>query len=81
MVLQKLLRLGEGRRLKQLEVLAAEVGTREDEVKGLSDAELAGRTDVFRARIADGEALDDLLPDAFAVVREAAWRGAWPAAV
>ena len=55
MVLQKLLRLGEGRRLRQLEALAAEVGSREHEVKGLSDAELAGRTDVFRTRLADGE--------------------------
>lgn len=74
MVLQKLLRLGEGRRLKQLWGLVDEVNAREDDVKTLSDAELTARTDEFKARLADGETLDELLFDAYATVREAAWR-------
>ena len=74
MVLQKVLRFGEGRRLKQLWGLVEQVNAREDDVRGLSDAELRARTDEFRARLADGETLDDLLPEAFATVREAAQR-------
>ena len=73
-VLQKLLRVGEGRQLKKLEALAAEVGEREAPTKALSDEQLRARTEQFKARIADGESLDDLLPEAFAVVREAAFR-------
>jgi preprotein translocase subunit SecA len=46
----------------------------EEETKALSDAELRARTDVFRKRIEDGESLDDIAPEAFAVVRQAAWR-------
>src|SRR5690606_33795165 len=63
-----------GRRLKQLWGLVEQVNAREDDVRGLSDAELRARTDEFRARLADGETLDDLLPEAFATVREAAQR-------
>ncbi|HUG85385.1 MAG TPA: preprotein translocase subunit SecA [Euzebya sp.] len=74
MVLDKLLRLGEGKRLKQLWKMVEEVNVREDDVKTLSDGELAARTDVFKKRLADGETLDDILFDAYATVREAAWR-------
>ncbi|MPZ72436.1 MAG: preprotein translocase subunit SecA, partial [Nitriliruptorales bacterium] len=74
MVLQKILRMGEGRRLRQLERLVAEVNAVESTVTELSDAELAGRTDIFRQRLAEGETLDDLMPEAFATVREAANR-------
>ena len=52
-----------------------------DDVEKLSDAELRAKTDEFRKRVADGEDLDDLLPEAFAVAREAAWRRARPAAI
>jgi preprotein translocase subunit SecA len=73
-VLQKLLRLGEGRMVKRLKGVAAYVNTLSDDVEKLSDAELRAKTDEFRRRVADGETLDDLLPEAFAVAREAAWR-------
>jgi len=73
-VLSKLLRLGEGRMVKRLRGVADYVNTLSDEVSTLSDAELRAKTDEFRARIADGALLDDVLPEAFAVAREAAWR-------
>ncbi|HUH07288.1 MAG TPA: preprotein translocase subunit SecA [Egibacteraceae bacterium] len=74
MVIQKMLRLGEGKRLKQLERMAAEVNAVSDSVSGLTDEQLRARTDEFRGRLEGGEALDDLLPEAFATVREAAQR-------
>ncbi|MFD1716768.1 preprotein translocase subunit SecA [Georgenia deserti] len=73
-ILDKILRMGEGRVLKKLTALAAEVDALEDSVSGLTDAELREETDRFKARYADGESLDDLLPEAFATVREAATR-------
>ncbi|BBX26808.1 preprotein translocase subunit SecA [Mycolicibacterium alvei] len=73
-MLSKLLRLGEGRMVKRLKKVADYVDTLSDDMEKLSDAELRGKTDEFRKRIADGESLDDLLPEAFAVAREAAWR-------
>ncbi|MGA5463932.1 preprotein translocase subunit SecA [Mycobacterium sp. NPDC050041] len=73
-MLDKLLRLGEGRMVKRLKKVADYVNTLSDDVEKLSDAELRAKTDEFRKRIADGEDLDDLLPEAFAVAREAAWR-------
>ena len=74
MVLQKLLRAGEGKRLKQLQRRVVEVNAHEDAVKALSDEELRGKTAELRSRLAAGETLDDLLPEGFAVAREAAWR-------
>jgi preprotein translocase subunit SecA len=73
-VLSKLLRLGEGRMVKRLKKVADYVNTLCDDVEKLSDAELRAKTDEFKKRLADGETLDDLLPEAFAVAREAAWR-------
>jgi preprotein translocase subunit SecA len=73
-VLSKLLRLGEGRMLKRLKRVADYVDTLSDEIEKLTDAELRAKTDEFKKRHADGESLDDLLPEAFAVAREAAWR-------
>jgi preprotein translocase subunit SecA len=73
-VLSKLLRLGEGRMVKRLKGVADYVNTLSDDVEKLSDADLRAKTDEFRKRVADGEDLDDLLPEAFAVAREAAWR-------
>src|SRR5829696_4427105 len=73
-VLDKLLRLGEGRMVKRLKGVADYVNTLSDDVEKLSDAELRAKTDEFRKRVADGADLDDLLPEAFAVAREAAWR-------
>jgi preprotein translocase subunit SecA len=73
-IVEKLLRAGEGRTLKRLEGLAAQVNALEEDFVRLTDAELREETDKFRARLADGEGLDDLLPEAFAAVREAAKR-------
>jgi len=73
-VLSKLLRLGEGRMVKRLAKVADYVDTLSDDVAELTDAELRAKTDEFKKRHADGESLDDLLPEAFAVAREAAWR-------
>jgi preprotein translocase subunit SecA len=73
-VLSKLLRLGEGRMVKRLRGVADYVNTLSDDAEKLTDAELRAKTDEFRKRVADGEDLDDLLPEAFAVAREAAWR-------
>jgi preprotein translocase subunit SecA len=73
-VLSKLLRIGEGRMVKRLQKVADYVNTLSDDVEKLSDDELRGKTEEFKKRIAGGESLDDLLPEAFAVAREAAWR-------
>ncbi len=73
-MLSKLLRLGEGRTVKRLRGVADYVNSLSDEVEKLTDAELRAKTDEFRARIEGGGKLDDLLPEAFAVAREAAWR-------
>ena len=73
-ILEKVLRLGEGRILKKLSGISAQVNALEDSFTSLSDAELREETDRFRARLADGEKLDDLLPEAFASVREASRR-------
>ena len=73
-MLSKLLRVGEGRMVKRLRGVANYVNSLADETEKLTDAELRAKTDEFRKRIADGEKIDDLLPEAFAVAREAAWR-------
>ena len=73
-MLSKLLRLGEGRMVKRLRKVADYVNTLSDDLEKLSDAELRAKTDEFKKRLEEGEDLDDLLPEAFAVAREAAWR-------
>ncbi|KGM13527.1 preprotein translocase subunit SecA [Cellulomonas bogoriensis] len=73
-ILDKVLRIGEGRIVKKLAGLADQVSALEDSFTSLSDAELREETDRFRARLEDGETVDDLLPEAFAAVREAARR-------
>jgi preprotein translocase subunit SecA len=73
-IIDRLLRVGEGRVLKKLEVIAKQVNAIEEDFEKLTDEELRGETDVFRKRLADGESLDDLLPEAFAAVREASKR-------
>ena len=70
----KLLRSGEGRAVKRLRTLAEHVDALAEETAALSDTELQARTDEFRTRLADGEDLDDILTEAFAVAREAAVR-------
>ncbi|MEY3728452.1 MAG: hypothetical protein RL315_67, partial [Actinomycetota bacterium] len=73
-ILDRILRAGEGRILKELAGIAEEVNSFESKISALSDAELTGKTSEFKNRIANGEELDELLPEAFAVVREAAKR-------
>ncbi|NKZ07933.1 preprotein translocase subunit SecA [Actinomadura latina] len=73
-VIDKILRAGEGRTLRKLKKLADQVNSIEDDFLEMSDAELRELTDKYRERIADGESLDDLLPEAFATAREAAKR-------
>jgi preprotein translocase subunit SecA len=73
-VLERVLRAGEGRVVRRLQGLADQVNALEDDFLSLSDAELREETDRFKARVADGEPLDHLLPEAFAAVREAARR-------
>ncbi|WP_066582615.1 preprotein translocase subunit SecA [Cellulomonas timonensis] len=73
-ILDKVLRFGEGRIVKKLSGIAQQVNALEDSFQTLSDAELREETDRFKARLADGETVDDLLPEAFAAVREASRR-------
>ena len=73
-VFSKILKAGEGKRVRQLAELVTPINDLGPAMAALSDAELRAKTDEFRARLADGETLDDLLIEAFAVVREAATR-------
>ncbi len=73
-VLERFLRMGEGRILRKLEAGAKAVNQLEDAFAHLSDDELKEETEELRSRYAAGESLDDLLPEAFAAVREASKR-------
>ena len=70
----KVLRVGEGKKLRRLAEIVPLINDLEPEYSGLSDDELANKTLEFKARIEQGETLDDLLVEAFATVREAASR-------
>ncbi len=67
---EKVLRFGEGRRIKRLAEQAAYVGTLEPEFEALSDEQLAAKTTEFKQRLENGESLEELLFEAFAAVRE-----------
>src|SRR5919199_5797370 len=69
--LEKVLRFGEGRRMKRLQEQAAYIATLEPDFQGLSDDELRAKTTEFRQRLENGEELDNLLFEAYAAVREA----------
>ncbi|WP_205326830.1 preprotein translocase subunit SecA [Glycomyces sp. YM15] len=71
---EKVLRAGEGRALKRLNAIADAVDSLEDEYEAMTDAELRALTDEYKERLNDGETTDDLMPEAFATVREAAKR-------
>jgi len=62
------------RAIKKIMPIVEEINRLEPEIKALSDAELSAKTVEFRNRLNEGETLDDILPEAFAVVREAGWR-------
>lgn len=73
-ILEKVLRVGEGRILRRLESYAKAINALEDDFSTLSDEELKNETVQLRERYSGGESLDDLLPEAFAAVREASTR-------
>ncbi len=73
-ILDSILRAGEGKILRNLKRISEQINSVEDDFVAMSDAELRAMTDEFRQRYADGESLDELLPEAFAAVREAARR-------
>ena len=72
--LKKVLHSGEGKKLKSLEALVPDINELEPSIKTLSDTELQGKTAEFKQRIEQGEEINELLIEAFAVVREASWR-------
>jgi preprotein translocase subunit SecA len=73
-LIDKVLRIGEGKILRQLEAIAKAVNAIEDDFVAMSDDELRAMTVEFKERLANGETLDDIMPEAFATVREAAKR-------
>lgn len=73
-ILDKILRAGEGKILRTIDGIARQVNAIEEDFIAMTDEELRGLTDTYRVRLADGESLDDLLPEAFATVREASRR-------
>ena len=73
-LITKVLHAGETRMLRDLESLVVRVNDLESSVAPLTDAALRAKTDEFRSRVANGETVDDIEPEAFAVVREAAVR-------
>ena len=70
----KLMRAGEGRILRDLSKIVVVVNAHESRIVAMSDSELRSQTEIFKERFSKGESLDDLMPEAFAVVREAAKR-------
>ena len=73
-ILDKILRIGEGKILRELEALSKAVNAIEDDFVKMTDEELRSMTGEFKQRLEAGETLDDILPEAFATVREAASR-------
>ena len=73
-ILRKLFGTPNDRQLKRMSRIVDSINDLEDDFKKLTDDELRAKTGEFRSRLGEGESLDDLLPEAFAVVREAAWR-------
>ena len=72
--LSKILSFGSDKELKEYRRITDEVNALEPRFHAMSDEELSGQTAVFRERYQNGETLDDLLPEAFAAVREASLR-------
>jgi preprotein translocase subunit SecA len=73
-IIDSLLRVGEGKTLRRLKSIVSQVNSIEEDFRTLSDAELRAMTDELKKRHADGQTLDELLPEAFATVREASTR-------
>ena len=73
-LLEKIFGTYSQRELKKIQPTVDKILSYEEEYKALSDSELKGKTEIFKERLANGETLNDILPEAFATVREAAWR-------
>ena len=73
-ILKKVLAAGEGKKIKLLESIPPRVNALEEEMKALADEDFPAKTAEYRKRLAEGEDIDSLLPEAFALTREAAWR-------
>ena len=73
-LIKKLVGTRNDREIKRIQSIVEQINGWEESIKPLTDEELKGKTQEFRDRISDGASLDDILPEAFAVVREAAWR-------
>ena len=73
-IIDNILRAGEGKTLRKLRAVVSQVNSIEEDFRSLTDAELRAMTDELKERHANGQSLDDLLPEAFATVREAATR-------
>ena len=73
-ILDRILRAGEGKKLKALQGIVPEINALEDEMRRLTDEALKAKTGEFRQRLDNGADVDDLLVEAFAVTREAADR-------
>ena len=73
-IFEKIFGTYSSREIKRIMPLVKKINELEPDVKKLSNSELRAKTDEFRSRLASGETLDDILPEAFAVVREASWR-------
>ncbi|MBQ9932760.1 MAG: preprotein translocase subunit SecA, partial [Ruminiclostridium sp.] len=71
--LAKLFGTSTSKELKRIEPLVQKIEALEEEYKTLTDAQLQAKTPELKARLANGETLDDILPEAFATCREAAW--------
>jgi len=73
-LIEKIFGTYSSREIKRIMPLVRKINELEPDIQKLSDKELKAKTDEFRSRLASGETLDDILPEAFAVVREASWR-------
>ena len=73
-LIEKIFGTYSSREIKRIMPLVNKINVLEPQIKALSDAKLRAKTDEFRDRLSKGETLDDILPEAFAVVREASWR-------
>ena len=73
-LLKKIFGTSSQRKLKEIEPLVKKIEALEEPYKALTDEELQAKTDEFKARLKNGETTDDILPEAFAVCREASWR-------
>lgn len=73
-LIEKIIGSYSDRELKRILPIVDKIDALEEEIKALSDEQLTGKTQEFKKRLADGETLNDILPEAFAVMREASWR-------